>query len=117
MRRAIIRGTVLLLGSVIAACAGAASPPSAIVIHDQASLRSAPRDSAQQQATLWQGEVVEVRGERMDYLQIYDHKRERGGFVRASQVRRTGLAAKEAPELLSVIRFLRDTTGAEALGI
>ena len=89
----------------------------AIVVADQASLRAAPRDSAQQQAQLWQGELVEVRGERMDYLQVYDHKRERAGFVRASQVRRTALAPEEAPELLAVIRFVREMPGSEALGI
>ncbi|MDP3761864.1 MAG: hypothetical protein Q8R01_15250 [Ramlibacter sp.] len=89
----------------------------ALVVADQASLRAAPRDSAQQQAQLWQGELVEVRGERMDYLQVYDHKRERAGFVRASQVRRTALAPAEAPELLAVIRFVRETSGSEALGI
>ena len=49
---------------------------SAIVVHDQASLRAAPRDGAQQQASLWQGEVLEVRDERLDYLQVWDHKRE-----------------------------------------
>ena len=89
----------------------------AIITIDQTSLRAAPRHTAQQQATLWQGEVVEVRGERLDYLQVYDHKRERGGFVHATTVRRTSLAASEAPELLAVIRFIRETPGAEALGI
>lgn len=89
----------------------------ALVVADQAALRNAPRDSAQQQAQLWQGELVEVRGERMDYLQVYDHKRERAGFVRASQLRRTALAPAEAPELLAVIRFVRETPGSEALGI
>lgn len=89
----------------------------AIVTTDQAVLRAAPRDSAQQQAQLWQGELLEVRGERLDYLQVWDHRRERGGFVRASQVRRGALSAAEAPELLSVLRFVRDTPGSEALGI
>lgn len=89
----------------------------AIVTTDQAVLRAAPRDSAQQQAQLWQGELLEVRGERLDYLQVWDHRRERGGFVRASQVRRSSLSATEAPELLPVLRFVRDTPGSEALGI
>jgi hypothetical protein len=89
----------------------------AIITQDQTSLRAAPRHTAQQQATLWQGEVVEVRGERLDYLQVYDHKRERGGFVHVSTVRRTNLAATEAPELLAVVRFIREAPGTEALGI
>ena len=103
--------------STVAAVAMAASMGSAIVVQDQASLRSAPRQSAQQQTTLWQGEVLEVRGERMDYLQVWDHKRERGGFIRASEVRRVALTEDEAPALLAVLRFVRDTPGAEALGI
>lgn len=89
----------------------------AIVIQDQASLRNAPRDAAAQQAVLWQGDVVEVRGERFDHLQVWDHRRERAGFVRSSQVRMLSLKEGDAPQLLAVMRFLRDTPGAEALGI
>jgi hypothetical protein len=86
-------------------------------VRDNAALRAAPRDSAREQAALWQGEIVEVRAERLDYLQVYDHRRERGGFVRASQVRRLGSSAEAAPELLALLRFLREAPGAEALGI
>lgn len=89
----------------------------AIILQDQAPLRAAPRGSAQSHTLLWQGEAVEVRGERLDYLQVYDHRRERGGFVRASQVRRFMLKPEEAPELLTIVRFLNGTNGAEALGI
>ena len=89
----------------------------AIVTQDQASLRAAPRDSAAQQAVLWQGDALEVRGERFGYLQVYDHRRERAGYVLASQVRGSSLKPQEAPELLAVLRFVRDTPGAEALGI
>jgi hypothetical protein len=89
----------------------------AIVLNDQAPLRMAPRPSAQSHALLWQGELVEVRSERLEYLQVYDHRRERSGFVRASQVRRLALGLEEAPELLAVVRFLRDAPGGEALGI
>ena len=67
------------------------------------------RDSAQQQTVLSQGDTLEVRGEKQDYLQVYDHRRERAGYVRASQVRRTSLTSAEAPELLVVARFVRDT--------
>ena len=106
-----------MLETAIATVAGAATLTAALVTTDQATLRAAPRDSAQQQALLYQGDLLEVRGERMDYLQVWDHKRERGGFVRASQVKRTSLAAAEAPELMAVLRFLRDKPGSEALGI
>ena len=89
----------------------------AIVTQDQASLRAAPRDSAAQQAALWQGDALEIRGRRMDYLQVYDHRRERAGFIHISQVRSVSLQPEDAPQLLSVVRFLRESPGAEALGI
>ncbi len=89
----------------------------AIVTQDQAQLRAAPKDSAPQQVTLWQGDNLEIRGEKRDYLQVYDHRRERAGFIKASQVRLLSLQADDAAESLSVLRFLRDTPGSESLGI
>ncbi|OOG43817.1 hypothetical protein [Polaromonas sp. A23] len=89
----------------------------AIVTQDQATLRAAPRDAAPQQAALWQGDALEIRGQRMDYLQVYDHRRERAGFVHISQVQTVSLKPADASELLSVVRFLRDRPGAEALGM
>jgi hypothetical protein len=89
----------------------------AIVTQDQATLRAAPRDSAAQQAALWQGDTLEIRGQRMDYLQVYDHRRERAGFIHMSQVRAVSLQPEDAPQLLSVVRFLRESPGAESLGI
>jgi hypothetical protein len=89
----------------------------AIVTQDQASLRASARDSATQQAVLWQGDVLEIRGQRGEYLQVYDHRRERSGYIRAVQVRRVTLVPGEAPGLLAVVRFLRDAPGSEALGI
>lgn len=89
----------------------------AIVTQDNAQLRSAPRDSAQQQALLWQGDSLEIRGEKGDFLQVYDHRRERAGYIRATQVRQVSLKPADAPGLLSVLRFVQDTPGAEALGI
>lgn len=89
----------------------------AIVTQDQAALRAAPKDSAQQQAVLWQGDSLEIRGVKQDFLQVYDYRRERAGYIRVTQVRQVSLAAADAPELLSVVRFLRETPGAESLGI
>ena len=94
-----------------------ADPGLAIVVGDQTALRSAPRDSAKPHALLWQGEALEIRGERMDYLHVYDHRLERGGFVSAKNVRRVPTGASGAAEVLAVLRFLRDTAGQEALGI
>jgi hypothetical protein len=106
-----------MLATAITGAAAAASLATAIVTTDHAVLRASPRESAPHQAQLWQGELLEVRGERLDYLQVWDHRRERGGFVKASQVKRTGLTAADAPELLAVLRFIREAPGAEALGI
>ena len=89
----------------------------AIVTQDQAQLRAAPKDQAQQQAVLWQGDSLEIRGQKLDYLQVYDHRRERAGYIKASQVRLVSLEPNDAPDSMAVVRFLRDTPGAEALGI
>lgn len=89
----------------------------AIVTQDQSALRAAPKDSAAQQAVLWQGDSLEIRGEKGDFLQVYDHRRERAGYIKASQVRVQSLKSEDAPELLSIVRFLRETPGSEALGI
>lgn len=108
------------IAALLLYCAGAAAETplaTAIVVQDQSALRAAPKDSAQQQTVLWKGDTLEVRGERLDYLQVYDHRRERSGFVRATQVRRIALDAERAPELLSVVRFLRDSPGEESLGL
>ena len=69
----------------------------AIVIHDRAALRAAPRGTAPANALLWQGETLEIRGERLDYLQVYDYRRERGGFVLASELQRISPGPEEAP--------------------
>lgn len=89
----------------------------AIVTQDQSALRNAPKDSAAQQAMLWQGDSLEIRGQKGDFLQVYDHRRERAGYIKATQVRIQSLKPESAPELLSVVRFLKDTPGSEALGI
>jgi hypothetical protein len=101
----------------VASFAAPAVTPVALITTDATPLRAAPRDSAQQQAVLWLGEVVEVRGERLDYVQVWDHKRERGGFVRASQLRHITGQAVDAPELLAQVRLVQGTPAAEALGI
>jgi hypothetical protein len=94
-----------------------AAKTTAIVAQDQTALRAAPRDAAESQVALALGDALEIRGRQKDYLKVYDHRRERAGFVRASQVRVLTLTREHAPELLSVARFLRDLPGYEALGI
>ena len=89
----------------------------AIVTQDQAALRAAPKANATQQVVLWQGDNLEVRGQKQDYLQVYDHRRERAGFIKASQVKLVSLKPADAAESLAVVRYLRDTPKQEALGI
>jgi hypothetical protein len=89
----------------------------AIVVQDRTPVRAAPRSGATELMTLWQGEVLEVRDERAGYLKVYDYGRERGGYVRNEAVRAVGLTEADAPGLLAVLRFLRDSAGSEALGI
>jgi hypothetical protein len=89
----------------------------AIVQQDHTALRAAPRAAASELTTLWQGDVVEVRGERGGYLRVYNYRRERGGYVKGEQLRPVSAAEADAPELLAVTRFLRDSPGFEALGI
>jgi len=99
---------------------GAAAPrssPQALVAIERLALRAAPREGAAVLAELTQGDLLEVRGQRLDHLQVYDHRRERAGFVRSDAVRRIDLAPAQADELLAVLRFLRNAPGQEALGI
>src|SRR5580704_3530122 len=89
----------------------------AIVVQDHAALRAAPRSNATELTRLWQGDVLEVRGEQAGYLKVYNYRRERGGYLRGDAARPVELSETAAAELLAVLRFLRETPGSEALGI
>ncbi|MDR2091834.1 MAG: hypothetical protein LBP58_00710 [Azoarcus sp.] len=89
----------------------------AIVTQDQIPLRAAPHEHAARHAVLTQGDQLEVRGAKGDYLQVYDHRRERAGYIRATQAGLYGLTPEEAPRLRAVLEFLKDQPGQEALGI
>ncbi|HUI98930.1 MAG TPA: hypothetical protein VLY46_01790 [Usitatibacter sp.] len=118
MSRALVlaRLAAAAFAAASAACALAA-PGVAIVVADGVALRASPRDSAKPLAPLWKGDPLEVRGERRDYLEVYDARLERGGFVRARLVRRVALDASAASGLLTVLRFLRDAPGTESLAV
>jgi len=89
----------------------------AIVVQDHTPLRAAPSLGAAELTALWQGDVLEVRGERAGYLKVYNYRHERGGYLRADVVRPVELTEADAPQLLAVLRFLRESPGSEALGI
>ena len=101
----------------MAALTAAALATFALVVQDGSALRAAPGAAAAVLAPLPAGELLEVRGQRLDHLQVWDHRLERGGFVKATQLRRVGTAETDAPQHLAVLRFLRDTPGAESLAI
>ena len=112
-----LRAALSMLTMASGVAMAADGPPLAIVTQDRIALRAAPRASAPASALLWQGETLEVRAERLDYLQVYDYRRERGGFVLAAEVQRIALKPAQAPELLAIVRLVRGMPGAEALGI
>ena len=89
----------------------------AIVTQDATPLRAAAKQTAAQQTMLYAGDWLELRGERQGWLQVYDHRHERPGYVRPSQVRTFPVDDKAAVELAAIIDFVRDQPGAESLGI
>jgi hypothetical protein len=89
----------------------------AIVTQDQIPLRAAPNETAARHATLSMGDNLEVRGMKGDYLQVYDHRRERAGYIRATQAGQYDLSADAAPRLKAIVDFLEDQPGFEAMGI
>lgn len=89
----------------------------AIVAQDHVPLRAAPTRNAAAHAQLWQGELLEVRRRSQGQLQVYDHRLERAGYIRETEARLIGTAEADAPQLLSVLRYLRDAPGAESQGV
>jgi hypothetical protein len=89
----------------------------ALVVEAQTPLRATAHESAPRQAALTKGDWVEVRGERQGYLEVYDHRRERPGYVRPSAVRAYDLEEAAAPTLGALVDFLKDAPGEESLGI
>lgn len=97
--------------------AGAAVLTMAIVSQDALPLKAAANDKAPVQTMLWQGDVLEVRGRKLDYWQVYDHRHERAGYVPLSAVQSYELTPTQAPALAALWRFFRHQTGSETLGM
>ncbi len=89
----------------------------ALVVQDQAPLRAASHDNAPRQTALTEGDWLEVRGSRQGYVEVYDHRRERPGYVRPAAVRTYVLDASATPKLGALVEFLKDAPGQESLGI
>lgn len=58
-----------------------------------------------------------IRGVKGDFLQVWDHHRERGGYVRATQLMRVAGDAAEAPQLMALMAFVSEQPGSEPLGL
>ena len=94
--------------------------PRAGLVSQDSPLRGAPRDTASLQAQMGRGEALEIRAERGDHWQVWDYRRERGGWLRKSQVllmpRADGNGGASA-ELLAQLRLARQQFGTEGLGL
>jgi len=86
----------------------------ALVLQEGASLRAGAKESAPQQAQLQRGDVLEIRAERLDYYQVWDYRRERGGYVKKNQA---SLLASDANTLLAQLRLTLPQDGSEGLGL
>lgn len=109
--------TILLTSLSISAYGAQPETDMGLVMQKTVSLKSAPKDSARELAVLWQGEWVEVRDKRINYLEVYDHKRERAGYVKVSHLRESKFHQTETGEFLTLVRYLRDSRGSNSLGI
>ena len=89
----------------------------AVLVGDKVALRAQPERESSQQATLWKGDWVEVRGEKRGWLQVYDHRHDRPGWIAKGTVRVVDVDDKHAPALRAIVDFVRDTPGSESLGI
>jgi hypothetical protein len=89
----------------------------AVIAGDHAVMRASPSRTGAQQAMLWRGDWLEVRGEQRGWLKVYDHRHERPGWIPRPVARVIELDDKAAPGLRAVVDFLRDTWGYESLGI
>jgi hypothetical protein len=117
--RPLVIGALAVAAAVycVAVQAAESRPAAGLVIVDQAALRAAPRDGAPLLVPLWRGEALQLRGERGDWLQVWDPHRERGGFVRGTQVLALPAGDAALPDLAAQLRLLRLQPGAESLGI
>lgn len=91
--------------------------PRAGLVSQDSPLRGAPRDTASLQAQLGRGEALEIRGERGDHWQVWDYRRERGGWLRKSQVLLLPRGDGATAELLAQLRLARQQWGTEGLGL
>ena len=120
MRRFALIVAAAALAALVITQAQAADFPRAGLVSQDSPLRGAPRDTASLQAQMGRGEALEIRGERGDHWQVWDYRRERGGWLRKSQVLlmpRADANGGATAELLSQLRLARQQWGTEGLGL
>lgn len=120
MRRFALIVVVAAAAAVVITKAEAAELPAfprAGLVSQDAPLRGAPRDSASLQAQMGRGEALEIRTERGDHWQVWDYRRERGGWLRKSQVLLVPRGDGASAELLAQLRLSRQQFGTEGLGL
>ncbi|MGM9482309.1 hypothetical protein ACS5PN_14055 [Roseateles sp. NT4] len=91
-------------------------PRAGLVVQDSP-LRGAPRDTASLQAQMGRGEALEIRAERADHWQVWDYRRERGGWMRKGQVLLMPRGDGASAELLAQLHLARQQWGTEGLGL
>lgn len=89
----------------------------AMVVEDDTPMLASPEITAPQQAQLWRGDWLEVRGESKGFIKVYDHRHERPGFVAPWRVRSYQADEAHAPALKAIVSFMKDQPGSESLGI
>lgn len=89
----------------------------AVVTGDHVALRATASRTSGQQAVLWKGDWLEVRGAKKGWLKVYDHRHERAGWIAAKNVKQVELVEASAPAVRAIVDFVRDTPGQESLGI
>ncbi len=120
MRRFVLIVVAAATAAVVITQAEAAEPtavPRAGLVVQDAPLRGAPRDTASLQAQMGRGEALEIRGERGDHWQVWDYRRERGGWLRKGQVLLVPRGEGASEELLAQLRLARQQWGTEGLGL
>ena len=117
MRRIAFIVVAAAVAAVVMTSANAADFPRAGLVSQDSPLRGAPRDTASLQAQMGRGEALEIRAERGDHWQVWDYRRERGGWLRKSQVLLMPRGEGASAELLAQLRLARQQFGTEGLGL
>lgn len=117
MRRIALIVVAAAVAAMVMTRADAADFPRAGLVSQDAPLRGAPRDTGSPQAAMGRGEALEIRAERGDHWQVWDYRRERGGWLRKSQVLLLPRGDGATAELLAQLRLTRQQFGTEGLGL